>query len=363
MCWTEFSNRLGHDAVSHSSLETLPALVVLPRVTEALQAVIPRLGSDRSAIRRAYNRVIRKLVDAGKVSEASSLASKLPSPDSLTLYMICTSWMRIGRPHSAIAFAKTLMDRGAELKQKTITILLRACGLVCDFDFAESLNSCIKDKGIKRDAHLFAAQITACSSAIEAECVLNQASELGLAPSSHLTVALLSVYARELKIGRLEKSIAARQSHLLLAQLSSAGVVPNVHVLNKMLYVLGLAGRGDDALALLTKLTTSVSVSPNLLTYSTLLDMLGREGRFRDWFRLFRRMRHDGLPINGIIMSSLARHLRQHDVGETGRACLMVFRMGQDTAKAPERDRLLFSTIVQELFRDSQVLPNTELSL
>lgn len=130
----------------------------------------------------------------------------------------------------------------------------------------------------------------------EAFNIYQELSEKNIPPNVECFTTLITLCARARMLNR----AFAIRDHMIQLKLK-----PTVVTYNALISACKHAADGDKALEVLAEMTNNRRTAPDVITYSSTIDALGRSNRLREALQIFDRMIAEGIQPNQVTYTSL----------------------------------------------------------
>ncbi|KAH8509703.1 hypothetical protein H0E87_011465 [Populus deltoides] len=288
-----------------------------------------------------YSLIIRSLMRKNRVD--SAILQKLYREiecDKLELDVqlsndIIVGFAKAGDLSKALEFLGVVQGSGLSVKTATLVAVIWALGNCGRTVEAEAIFEEMRDNGLKPRTRAYNALLRGYVKAgllKDAEFVVSEMERSGVSPNEQTYSFLIDAYGNA---GRWESA------RIVLKEMEASNVQPNAYVFSRILSSYRDKGewqksfqvlremensgvrpdreRWDDVKNLLAHMR-SQGLVPNSVTYTTLIDIYGKSGRFNDAIECLDDMKAAGLKPSSTMYNALINAYAQRIIGERRRS-------------------------------------------
>jgi pentatricopeptide repeat protein len=217
-------------------------------------------------------RLINFYGKCGEVDEAHAIFLSVAQPDTVLWTALITAYEQNNKEQQAIRLFEQMQQQGVEPGDETYITVISACATMKAYDYGKKVHMQIIEKGLPLSTALQNTLIYfygKCGEVDEARTIFDAASQRNTVMWS----AMIAVHAQS---GQGKEALA------LLEQMHQQGVPPNEVTLLNVLNACSHAGLVDEGKQCFDSMTTRFHITPTMVHYGALVDILARAGRLRE---------------------------------------------------------------------------------
>ncbi|XLS90857.1 hypothetical protein HN51_066865 [Arachis hypogaea] len=247
-----------------------------------------------------WNSLIAGLVRDGDVELAWKIFDDMPESDLVSWNTMIGALVQVSMFQEAIELFREMQNQGIEADRVTMVAVASACGYLGALDLAKWVYTYIERNDIQIDKQLGTALVDMFSRCGDPQSALRVFTKMDKRDVSAWTAAI-GVMAME---GNTKGAIE------LFNEMLKQGVRPDDVVFVALLTACSHGGSVDQGRQLFRSMKTTHGISPRIVHYGCMVDLLGRAGLLEEALDLIQCM---PMEPNDVIWGSLVAACRKHN--------------------------------------------------
>mmetsp|Transcript_10079 Transcript_10079/g.28942 ORF Transcript_10079/g.28942 Transcript_10079/m.28942 type:complete len:760 (+) Transcript_10079:484-2763(+) len=359
--WMEVRQGSGSDAPDAFLYSKLVSLLARRRDTAQQALEIFSSLKDEQRDVWCFNAAISAAAKLNNLKLAMSLLQTMDEQqvegDVVTYTSLLKACQTCASAEQATAILQLMAERGVDPNVKTYTTAISAFTRAGDWERAMELFDDMEEAGVEADIHAYNSLLSACAAAgswHKARDVFNAIRRRGVQPDVRSYNAFMSALERCEQpdrglqlLSRMESSEGRKSGD---GQEPMPDITPNLVTYNTLLSCLGKAKRLEDARRVLRQMKAA-GLQPDAVTCTAMMVACDRTQQWEAAAQLFEEFRAAGVELNTTNYNSLLSVFR--NAKEVDRA-LQLFESMKEPGSHVEVDIVTYSTLISCLERSGE---------
>ncbi|GKV19643.1 hypothetical protein SLEP1_g29872 [Rubroshorea leprosula] len=247
----------------------------------------------------SWNSLIAGLIRNGDIDSAWKIFNKMPESDSVSWNTMISGLVQESMFKEATELFRVMRSKGIKADRVTMVSIASACGYLGALDLAKWIYAYIEKNEIHCDIRLGTALVDMFARCGDPSSAMHIFNKMEKRDVSAWTVA----------IGAMAINGNGNQAIALFNQMLKQGVKPDGVVFVRLLAACSHGGLIEEGRYLFRSMTGIHGISPQIIHYGCMVDLLGRAGLFEEALDIIKSM---PMEPNDVIWSSLLAACRMH---------------------------------------------------